>query len=100
MALVRERIAKLRRGELDVEDYTLKNAVAFLRTLHQAGVKLFLASGTDVQDVIDEAEALGYADVFEGRIYGSVGQCHAGRQAGRPGAHPRRHRARRHAGNL
>lgn len=30
-------------------------------------------SGTDEVDVIKEAEALGYAHLFEGRIYGAVG---------------------------
>lgn len=73
MEKVRGRIAKLRRGELDVEDFTLKGAVAFLRALHTHGVRLYLASGTDEPDVRAEAESLGYADCFEGRIYGAVG---------------------------
>ena len=38
-----------------------------------AGMKLYLASGTDVEDVRAEAAALGFAEFFEGRIYGSVG---------------------------
>ena len=45
----------------------------FLRALRNAGVKLFLASGTDEADVVAEAETLGYADLFEGRIFGAVG---------------------------
>lgn len=73
LLLVRKRIAKFQRGELDVGDYTLKNAVKLLDALHRSGAKLYLASGTDEQDVIDEAAALGYADLFEGRIYGAVG---------------------------
>ncbi len=73
MGLVRERLAKLRRGELDVADFTVKNAPAVLRRLHQAGVMLHLASGTDQNDVVAEAEALGYAPLFEGRIYGAMG---------------------------
>ena len=73
LQMVRQRIAKLKRGELEVEDYTLKNAVRLLKALHRAGVKLYLASGTDAADVIAEAEALGYAELFEGRIYGAVG---------------------------
>jgi phosphoglycolate phosphatase-like HAD superfamily hydrolase len=36
-------------------------------------VKLYLASGTDQADVIVEAKAMGYADLFEGGIYGAVG---------------------------
>lgn len=73
MERVRARVAKLRRGELEVADFTLKGAVAFLRALHAGGVRLYLASGTDEPDVRAEAEALGYADCFEGRIYGAVG---------------------------
>ncbi len=68
------RIAKLDCGELSISDFTLRGAVPFLRALRQAGVLLYLASGTDVEDVRSEAERLGYADVFEGRIYGSIGQ--------------------------
>jgi rfaE bifunctional protein kinase chain/domain len=71
--LVRGRVAKLRRGELNVADFTVKNAVRLLEALHGAGARLYLASGTDEADVIAEAEALGYAAVFEGRIFGAVG---------------------------
>ena len=70
---VHERIVRLQQGERAVEDFTLKNAVLFLRALRNAGVKLFLASGTDEADVVAEAETLGYADLFEGRIFGAVG---------------------------
>jgi len=41
--------------------------------LYDKGIKLYLTSGTDVQDVINEAEVLGYAYLFEGRIFGAVG---------------------------
>lgn len=71
MQLVNDRLARLRRGELDLGDFTLKNAVPLLQRLAAAGVKLYLASGTDEQDVIREADALGYAALFEGRIYGA-----------------------------
>ena len=73
MRMVRDRAAKLRRGELSVEDFVIKNAVAVLERLSQAGVRMYLASGTDREDVRDEAAALGYAHLFEGGIYGSVG---------------------------
>ncbi|MDD8027293.1 MAG: PfkB family carbohydrate kinase [Acidobacteriota bacterium] len=71
--MVRGRLQKLKRGELSVEDFTLKNAVPLLRRLHGAGIRLYLASGTDEADVKREARALGYAPLFEGRIYGAVG---------------------------
>jgi rfaE bifunctional protein kinase chain/domain len=73
VAMVRGRADKLARGELSVEDYTLKGSLPLLRALREAGVKLYLASGTDQQDVIDEAAALGFADLFTGGIRGSVG---------------------------
>jgi phosphoglycolate phosphatase-like HAD superfamily hydrolase len=71
MSCVRDRVCKLERGELAVEDFTVKHAVALLRALHAGGVRLYLASGTDQDDVRSEAAALGYADCFEGRIYGA-----------------------------
>ena len=73
MARVGARVDRLQRGELGVEDCTMKNAVALLGALHAAGVKLYLASGTDQADVEAEAAALGYDHLFEGRIHGSVG---------------------------
>ncbi len=73
LAMVRGRMAKLGRGELDVQDFQMKNAHWLLAALHERGVKLYLASGTDQQDVLAEAESLGYARYFEGRIFGAVG---------------------------
>jgi rfaE bifunctional protein kinase chain/domain len=73
LSLVNQRLAKLDRGELQAADFTIKGATQFLRALRQAGVLLYLASGTDLEDVKREARHLGYADVFEDRIYGSVG---------------------------
>ena len=71
--MVNVRENKFRNGELGLEDLTIKNAVLFLQRLFDAGVKLYLASGTDEEDVKKEAEALGYAHLFEGRIFGAVG---------------------------
>lgn len=73
LELVRQRLGKFERGDLTVDDFAIKGAVAFLTHLHQRGVKLYLASGSDEGDVIAEAKALGYAHLFEGRIYGAVG---------------------------
>ncbi|MHC4541745.1 MAG: PfkB family carbohydrate kinase, partial [Planctomycetota bacterium] len=73
MGLVNTRIDKLKRGQLDIDDYTIKGALEFLKALRQKSVKLYLASGTDHEDVVAESEALGYAGLFEGGIHGSVG---------------------------
>jgi phosphoglycolate phosphatase-like HAD superfamily hydrolase len=71
--VVDQRINKLKKHLLDITDYTVKGSVACLRTLHEQGIRLYLASGTDHQDVVDEATALGYADLFDGGIYGALG---------------------------
>jgi len=73
LAMVEARLARLRRGALSVDDFTIKGSVAFLRRLSDAGVRLCLASGSDVDDVRREAELLGYAECFDGGIHGSVG---------------------------
>jgi len=73
MELVNKRIEKFKRGELDIHDYTIKSALEFLEALRKRGIKLYLASGTDCDDVVAESKALGYAELFVGGIYGSVG---------------------------
>ncbi len=73
LKMVKEREAKLSRRELSIEDFTLKNVVLLLEKLYNAGVKLYLASGTDEIDVKNEARIMGYDHLFEGGIYGAVG---------------------------
>ena len=71
MVGIRER--KFTAGELSLDDFTIKNALPFLKKLHDSGIQLFLASGTDEADVKAEAHTLGYDYLFEGGIFGSVG---------------------------
>lgn len=73
MRLVRSRLAKLERGELDREHFHIVGARTVLERLRDRGVTLYLASGTDHDDVVAEATALGFAEFFGDRIYGSVG---------------------------
>jgi len=73
LAMVSARVRKLTEKELDIEDFTVKKAIPFLQALHQRGVRLYLASGTDQEDVRREAAILGYAALFGERIFGSVG---------------------------
>ena len=73
LKMVKVREEKFLRGELTLEDFTLKNAVPFLQKLYDAGIKLYLTSGTDEEDVKSEARVLGYDHLFEERIYGAVG---------------------------
>jgi phosphoglycolate phosphatase-like HAD superfamily hydrolase len=73
MEMVNKRIQKLNRKELDIQDFALKGAIEFLKYLSQKGITLYLASGTDNDDVITEAKAMGYAHLFNGGIYGAIG---------------------------
>jgi len=73
LEMVQGRVRKIERGELSAYDYEIKGARNFLKALHAAGVKLYLASGTDEADVKAEAGVMGYADYFTGGIHGAVG---------------------------
>jgi rfaE bifunctional protein kinase chain/domain len=73
MEMVRKRVYKLNRKELDINDFAVKGSIEFLHYLSQKGITLYLASGTDKEDVITEAKAMGYADLFNGGIYGAIG---------------------------
>jgi rfaE bifunctional protein kinase chain/domain len=73
LKIVKEREKKLRKGELSLDDLTIKNSIQFLQKLHEAGVKLYLTSGTDEEDVKKEARILGYDHLFGNRIYGAIG---------------------------
>jgi rfaE bifunctional protein kinase chain/domain len=74
--MVKARVEKLTKGELSAGDFEIKNASLFLKALFDSGIKLYLATGTDEADAIAEAEAMGYAHLFEGRIFGAVGSIH------------------------
>lgn len=73
LKMIARRVEKLHSGELEPADFEMKNAMLLLQQLHGRGIKLYLASGTDQTDVVAEATAMGYADLFEGRIFGAVG---------------------------
>ena len=70
---VNSRLTKLRSGQLAREDFHIKNSIPLLRALGDAGVELYLVSGTDEADVVAEANELGFGEFFGDRIYGSIG---------------------------
>ncbi len=73
METVNDRLQRFKRGERLLHDFTMSGAVRMLEKLNNKGVRLYLASGTDEENVKEEATALGYADLFNGGIYGSKG---------------------------
>lgn len=68
---VNERLAKLEQGEVPVEAYVVRAVQTFLAQLHQAGLHLYVFSGTDQADVRHEAEVLGVASYFQ-EIWGAL----------------------------
>ncbi len=71
MAPVSQRLAALRRGELTVEAATVRGSVPFVQALADAGLTMYIFSGTDREDVQIEAEALGVARYFR-EIWGAL----------------------------
>ncbi len=70
MRRVGRRIENLQRGG-DPAEYRIRGALEFLQDLHARGVRLYLSSGTDREEVVAEARLLGYADLFDGGIFGA-----------------------------
>jgi phosphoglycolate phosphatase-like HAD superfamily hydrolase len=74
MVRVRDRLARLARGEVSASDLMIAGAAAFVEGLYRRGVTLYLASGTDHADVLHEAQVLGLLPYFSGGIYGALDQ--------------------------
>ncbi len=68
---VRQRLSELDGSQAAREGLMIAGAWDFLQGLHVRGVSLCLASGTDEVYVLEEAAALGVAELFEEHIYGA-----------------------------
>lgn len=69
MENVSKRLTSLISGRADKEEYLIAGGEAFLKALSERGVKLYVASGTDHPDVVNEAAALkvdGYFTLIAG----------------------------------
>ncbi len=56
-----------------LHEYLLRGSYEFLIDLKNSGIKMLAVSGTDLEDVIEEAEILGIKEFFDAGIYGAVG---------------------------
>ena len=65
--------ARIAQGINDASDFTMKGSLEFIRSLKEAGIQAYLASGTDLVDVRKETDAFGTSELFTGGIFGSVG---------------------------
>jgi phosphoglycolate phosphatase-like HAD superfamily hydrolase len=71
LRIVRERLAMIRAGDASPDSYLVPGARGLLDFLSANGIMLYLASGTDEENVKEEAAVLDIARYFEGRIYGA-----------------------------
>lgn len=70
---IAERREAVTNGAIHRDAFCVTGAPEFLAELRVQGIALYLASGTDEADVKHEAELLGYSDLFNGGIFGAVG---------------------------
>ncbi len=75
-SLIQDRVEGLRSGREKPEDWLLPGSISFLDELRNRGVKLFLASGTDAEYVIDEVDLLGLTPYFSEGIHGAQDDYH------------------------
>ena len=71
LARIDGRLRGLADGSIDPETLTVPGSYELLRALREHGLALYLASGTDEEYVLREAELLGVTGFFGGRIYGA-----------------------------
>src|SRR5262245_43720148 len=72
MARIEGRLADLRTGRAKPEEWTVPGSHELLEQLRSRGLTLYLASGTDLKYVRQEAELLGVAPYFGQHIYGAL----------------------------
>ena len=71
MERIIDRLRGLREGSIYPVEMVVPGALEAIKKIHKAGIKCFLASGTDEKYVLDEAALLGLPPYFTG-IYGAL----------------------------
>ena len=74
---VHHRVIELDKGQKTAQDFMVSGAQAWIEALTQKGINLYLASGTDHRDVLNEARILGVERYFIPRIYGALDESEA-----------------------
>lgn len=69
---VGDRIASVRSGALPVEEATVPGSRELLTAMKNAGIELYLASGTDLKYVRDELAVLQLESFFGPHVYGAL----------------------------
>jgi len=74
MERIEHRITGLREGSIEPEYMVVPGSFELLNMLNEHGLILYLASGTDENYVLEEAELLNVTKYFNGGIYGAKDQ--------------------------
>jgi phosphoglycolate phosphatase-like HAD superfamily hydrolase len=69
---IQDRLNALENGELPAQAMMIQGAPVFLEQLAERGVMVYLVSGTDHEDVLNEARLLGLPRFFDNRISGAL----------------------------
>lgn len=69
---IEKRIDGLKSGTLSKDELTVPGSQALLERLRERGMRVYLASGTDLQYVQNEVEALGLDGYFGEHVYGAL----------------------------
>ncbi|MBC7289535.1 MAG: HAD family hydrolase, partial [Armatimonadetes bacterium] len=69
---IEDRVKGLKEGRYTPEQMSVPGSLDMVRMLRERGVELYLASGTDLPYVLDEARCLGVDRYFGGNIYGAL----------------------------
>lgn len=72
LPVVEARIAGLAAGTLTADPLRVPMSLEFLQSLREMGINCYLASGTDIEFVKNEAALLGVAPYFDGGIFGAL----------------------------
>lgn len=72
LPIVEKRISDLSNGNIPPDSLRVPNSFEFLKKLYEMDLKCYLASGTDIEFVKNEAELLKVAKYLTGGIYGAL----------------------------
>ena len=72
MERIKDRLEGLESGRTSPEEWLVPGSRALLEGLKARGLKLYLASGTDHANVVQEAKLLQVYDYFDGGVFGAL----------------------------
>ncbi len=70
--MIKDRLEDLRHGRTSPEAHMVPGSRALLEDLKSRGLKLYLASGTDHDNVVEEAKLLDVYHYFDGGVFGAL----------------------------